>query len=107
MTSRAYYWLCTGGVIAVAVALETWAAATESQTWDEGIHISAGYLYLVRGDYGWNREHPPLVKLMCALPLLAMGLELTKGGEGWKTHNRFRATFNKAQDKTANAEEKA
>jgi hypothetical protein len=47
----------------------------ETQTWDEGIHISAGYAYLTRGDYSWNPEHPPLVKIMSAVPLLFLGLE--------------------------------
>ena len=47
----------------------------ETQTWDEGIHISAGYSYLTFGDYSWNMEHPPLVKMVSALPLLFLGLE--------------------------------
>jgi hypothetical protein len=48
----------------------------ETQTWDEGIHISAGYSYLTLGDYSWNIEHPPLVKMVSALPLRFLGLSI-------------------------------
>ncbi len=42
----------------------------ESQTSDESVHLYAGYNYWKRADYGVNPEHPPLVKLVAALPLL-------------------------------------
>ena len=42
----------------------------ESQTWDEGNHIFAGYRSWTHGDFGLNPEHPPLVKLFTTLPLL-------------------------------------
>lgn len=42
----------------------------ESQTWDEGDHIFAGYRSWANGDFGLNPEHPPLVKLLATLPLL-------------------------------------
>jgi hypothetical protein len=40
-----------------------------SQTFDEAVHLSAGYSYLATGDFRLNREHPPLIKLLCALPV--------------------------------------
>jgi hypothetical protein len=46
----------------------------ETQTWDEGCHIFAGYSYWTRGDFGMNPEHPPLGKLLATLPLLGMSL---------------------------------
>src|SRR5436190_7498560 len=39
-------------------------------TVDEAIHIPAGYLHLVAGDFQVNNEHPPLIKMWAALPLL-------------------------------------
>lgn len=42
----------------------------ESQTWDEGDHIFAGYRMWTNGDFGLNPEHPPLVKLLATAPLL-------------------------------------
>ena len=42
-------------------------------THDEVAHIAAGYAALTTGQYHLNREHPPLVKLLAALPLLSIG----------------------------------
>src|ERR1700722_7179201 len=44
----------------------------ESISWDEGDHLFAGYMSLKTGDLGLNPEHPPLMKMVAALPLLAM-----------------------------------
>ncbi len=49
-----------------------------SQTWDEGDHIFAGYMSWVRGDFGLNPEHPPLVKLVATVPLLPLKLNVPK-----------------------------
>ena len=46
----------------------------ESLTWDEGDHIFAGYMSLKHHDFGLNPEHPPLVKMIAAIPLLGMHL---------------------------------
>lgn len=42
----------------------------KSITNDEIVHIPAGYYHLVAGDFQLNNEHPPLVKMWAALPLL-------------------------------------
>ena len=46
----------------------------QSPTVDESVHLLGGYSYLKWGDYRVNPEHPPLVKIWAALPLLALGL---------------------------------
>src|ERR1700686_13486 len=46
----------------------------ESLTFDEGDHIFAGYMSLKHHDFGLNPEHPPLVKMIAAVPLLRMNL---------------------------------
>ncbi|WP_158615477.1 glycosyltransferase family 39 protein [Acidipila sp. EB88] len=46
----------------------------QSLTWDEGDHIYAGYESWRAGDFGINPEHPPLLKELATLPLLAMHL---------------------------------
>ena len=61
-------------IVAIVGTLEVRSAMGETQTWDEGIHIVAGFSYLTLGDYSWNVEHPPLVKMVSALPLTLMGL---------------------------------
>jgi hypothetical protein len=42
----------------------------KSITNDEVIHIPAGYYHLVAGEFQINNEHPPLIKMWAALPLL-------------------------------------
>jgi hypothetical protein len=46
----------------------------QSLSWDEGDHIYAGYESWTTGDFGINPEHPPLLKAIASLPLLAMHL---------------------------------
>ena len=84
------FWPAVACVIAIAGTLEVRSALGETQTWDEGIHIAAGYAYLTRGDYRWNDEHPPLAKLMSALPLKRMGLVLPVEGEAWRKNDEVR-----------------
>jgi 4-amino-4-deoxy-L-arabinose transferase-like glycosyltransferase len=46
-----------------------------SVTSDEIDHLHAGYRYLRCNDFGWNPEHPPLAKIVAAVPLLAMRIK--------------------------------
>ena len=46
------------------------SAVRTSITVDEGLHIASGYTIWRSGDYRLVEEHPPLVKLLEALPLL-------------------------------------
>lgn len=46
----------------------------ESLSWDEGNHLFAGYMSVKHGDFGLNPEHPPLIKMVAAVPLLFMNL---------------------------------
>ncbi len=47
-------------------------AKTDSQTTDEAIHLYAGYRELTRHDFNFSAEHPPLIRLLAALPLLIL-----------------------------------
>ena len=69
-----------GVAILIALfALQLWLSVRRtSQTWDEGDHIFAGYMSWKTGDFGLNPEHPPMVKLVAALPLLPMKLAVPK-----------------------------
>lgn len=48
----------------------------KSVTVDEIMYITAGYYHLRTGDFQMNMTNPPLMKLVSALPLLALDLEL-------------------------------
>jgi hypothetical protein len=64
------------------------SALQESQTWDEAAHLAAGYSYLLTGDYRLNPEHPPLAKILAALPLIPLGAVLNTQSDAWKTRNQ-------------------
>ncbi len=63
-----------GLLLAIFVAELLLSVRQDSQTFDESNHLYAGYSYWKRGDFGINPEHPPLVKLVAALPLLPLRL---------------------------------
>jgi hypothetical protein len=45
-----------------------------SQTFDEATHLFAGYQYWHARDFGVNPEHPPLAKLVAAVPIMQLPL---------------------------------
>jgi hypothetical protein len=59
-------------VIAVELFMST---RQESQVFDEATHLFAGFEYWKHADFGRNPEHPPLVKLIAAAPLLLLHLK--------------------------------
>src|SRR6266852_9325162 len=61
------------GVMAAEIAL---SARQQSQIFDEACHIFAGYRSWKNFDFGINPEHPPLIKLVAAIPLLRMPLRI-------------------------------
>jgi 4-amino-4-deoxy-L-arabinose transferase-like glycosyltransferase len=67
--------LILGGELALS-------ARQQSQTSDEACHIFAGYRYWKYLDFGFNSEHPPLVKLLAALPLLRFAKQIPEVPDG-------------------------
>ena len=84
------FWPAVAVMLAIVGTLEVRSAMDETQTWDEGIHISAGYSYLTLGDYSWNIEHPPLVKIVSALPLRFLGLTTERNDAEGKRKDQVR-----------------
>ena len=59
------------GALLFLMAVNLFASISrKSITNDEIVHIPAGYYHLVAGEFQLNNEHPPLVKMWAALPLL-------------------------------------
>jgi len=50
---------------------------------DEIAHIPAGYSYVAYSDYRLNPEHPPLLKDLAGLPLLALDVDFPKDHVSW------------------------
>lgn len=53
-----------------ALVVQCIGAWTDSQTTDEGAHLAAGLSYWRTNDFRLNPEHPALVKLLAAAPLI-------------------------------------
>ena len=71
----------TAGVVCLLIILALQlllSVRRESQTWDEANHIYAGYRSWTDADFGLNPEHPPMVKLLAAAPLLFSRLKTPK-----------------------------
>ena len=75
------------GLVAAAVALQAGlsvhAMRGNSATFDEGAHLPAGYTHIALLDHRLNPEQPPLVKLLAAAPLLAVGPEVKTTDVSW------------------------
>jgi 4-amino-4-deoxy-L-arabinose transferase-like glycosyltransferase len=67
-------WGVVCGLVAIQMAITLLVVHRESLTFDEGNHMFAGYMMWHTGDYGLNPEHPPLVKLLAAVPTLGRDL---------------------------------
>jgi hypothetical protein len=57
-------------------ALLCHTALENSETFDEPMYLLASRSYYEAGDFSFNREHPPLSKLLIGLPLWLAGLEV-------------------------------
>ena len=86
------------GALLLLMAANLFAAISlKSITNDELVHIPAGYYHLVAGEFQLNNEHPPLVKMWAALPLLFIQPNETSRDEAtgnfseetWKTMDQF------------------
>jgi Dolichyl-phosphate-mannose-protein mannosyltransferase len=73
-----------GALLATMAVLMFTSIHDDVITVDEQPHIGAGYSYLVRADFRMNREHPPLMKDLAAVPLLFMNLRVPWDDTAWQ-----------------------
>lgn len=74
MKDKRWVWAAVLALLAVQIVQTVLVVHRESLTFDEGDHMFAGYMMWHSGDFGLNPEHPPLVKLLAAVPLLGRNL---------------------------------
>jgi len=60
----------------------------KSVTIDESVHLPAGYYYLKTGDFDLFRIHPPLIQMLCAIPLLWKDIQF-RNDSGWQLTNNW------------------
>src|SRR5215469_18808466 len=65
-----------------------WFIRTQSLTYDEPVHIAEGQDAWRRGRFEQYNDHPPLARLLCALPLLnpKWQIDLEQLPEGFRVH---------------------
>ena len=89
------FWTGLGiGLVCVFSLQASLAVGRLSATSDEPIHLVAGYSYWQTRDFRINPEHPPLAKLIAALPLLIINPTLDTSSEYWKTASQSKLGFN-------------
>src|SRR5258708_19261611 len=65
------------------------AVLRESARIDEVVHIAAGVSYLQKLDLRLNEEHPPLPKILAALPLILRGTHADYSHISWTVSEKF------------------
>jgi 4-amino-4-deoxy-L-arabinose transferase-like glycosyltransferase len=70
-------------LLALMALLADGAARRESVTFDEIAHIGAGVSYLQKLDMRMNEEHPPLAKVLAAVPLVIRGVRADYSQVSW------------------------
>ena len=88
--------------LALYAALALTSLRRKSATFDECAHLPAAYTHLAMGDYRLSPDHPPLVKHLAALPLLAGGVKMNRDDGAfaqrrqWEFGRRFLYRWNDA-----------
>jgi hypothetical protein len=84
------FFSAAAGVLLILMAvLAGGAALRESVTVDEVAHIGAGLSYLQKLDLRLNEEHPPLPKVLAALPLILRGTHADYSNISWTFSETF------------------
>lgn len=85
--------LLAGMLLILMAVLAGGAALRESVTIDEVSHIGSGVSYLQKLDLRMNPEHPPLAKILAALPLLLRGVHADYTHVSWTFSEKFFPAF--------------
>src|SRR5271157_5454504 len=83
--TRVAGWCALALIVVIAFAFMLNAAKNDSAIMDELAHIPAGYGYVDHLDYRLNPEHPPLAKILGALPLRFLDLNFPTTSTAWTT----------------------
>jgi 4-amino-4-deoxy-L-arabinose transferase-like glycosyltransferase len=75
-------------LLTLYVAQCLWFIRTQSLTYDEPVHIAEGLNAWRNGQFEEYNDHPPLVRLLCTLPLIGRGwqVDVEKLPAGFRVH---------------------
>jgi 4-amino-4-deoxy-L-arabinose transferase-like glycosyltransferase len=84
-------WTVLAGFCLVFSLLALSSVAQKSATFDEPSNIGSGYLEMTEGNYWLKPETLPLVKVVAALPLLALPIRMPplEWADRWRFYDRF------------------
>ena len=82
-----WVWPSAISLLAMMLLLLLGSSREDSLTFDEPAHIAAGYTYLRFRDARLNYEHPPLLKMLAAIPLLRLSLHFPLSSPAWQDAN--------------------
>src|SRR6202162_1241663 len=85
--------LAVAALLVTMALLAGGAARRESVTVDEVAHIGAGVSYLQKLDLRMNEEHPPLAKVLAALPLVLRGVPADYSNVSWTFSNNMFSAY--------------
>lgn len=90
---------CLGivGVVLLLIVMAVFLSIISAETgfvYDEAPHITAGYTYLTLQDFRLNPEHPPLIKLLAALPLTYLDLNFYTDSPAWLAEYQWQVARN-------------
>ena len=80
-------------LLAYMAALAGGAALQQSVTIDEVSHIASGVSYVQKLELRLNEEHPPLPKVLAAVPLVLTGIRADYTHLSWVASQRFLPAF--------------
>jgi 4-amino-4-deoxy-L-arabinose transferase-like glycosyltransferase len=80
-------WLVAIILLVAMLCLMLGSSWEDALTFDEPPHIAAGYAYLKFRDARLNYEHPPLLKMLAALPLLPLSPQFPLTSPSWRDEN--------------------
>ena len=78
------FWPLTIALVGFLAVVQVLSIRHESQTWDEHLELASGYSYLKTGEYRIIVEHPPLSRIIQALPLLFLDASLPVDHPSWR-----------------------
>jgi hypothetical protein len=78
-------WAGVGLALAVYATLATSSERHKSAVFDEIIHLPPGYAIVKLGDHRMNPLHPPLARVIAALPLLFLDVRVDPDDLAWRT----------------------
>jgi hypothetical protein len=87
--SRKTFWPVVFLLLCILATRQIYTALIESETIDEGVHLTAGYSYWKTHDFRLTPSHPPFAELISALPLIPLNPEFNPDPAAWQDADEY------------------